>query len=424
MDVRISHLDSGLRIVSCRMPQVQSVSLGFWIGCGGRHEPDDLCGVSHFIEHLLFKGTARLSARDISEAVEGRGGYLNAFTQEESTCFYAKVASEYAWKVLGVLGEMYRHPRMAPSDVSKERNVILDEIMMYRDEPEHLVEELMGQSLWKAHPLGRPLTGTPETLRRLTRERVAAFRNAHYIPAKTVFVLAGRIRHEDCRVQVEKAVGRIRPAPTPAISLVTDAVRQDPVAIREKKSEQAYLEIGVRLFGRRDERRHVLKILSVILGENMSSRLFQVIREQKGLAYSIQSSTQLFDETGALIISAAVDQADVPRAVALIAREIRRLKTRRVREDELRRAREYTVGQLRLGLESTSNQMSWAAESLLYFDRLIQPEETIAGLSAVSASDVLELARDVFDVRRTSLVLVTSRVSERRRSEIQAGLEF
>ena len=424
MRARVSRLPNGLRVVTCSMPGVPSVSAGVWVGCGSRHEPAPLSGISHFIEHMLFKGTLRRSAADISRAIEGRGGYLNAFTQEECTCYYGRVAREHLWPVFDVLADMYRHPRLDPRDVRKERGVVIEEIMMYRDEPEQQVQDMLNALLWLDHPLGRPLTGEPATLERIGRAEIRRFRGQRYAPGSTVIALAGPVDHGECVRRVARSMGALKPSGPAACEPVGPRVGQGRVNALSRDTEQAHLEIGARVFGRGDDRRHALKLLSVILGENMSSRLFQTIRERHGLAYSVNSSVHLFQDTGALVVSAGVDRAKIHRAMELIMREVEQLARRTVSPAELRRAKDYTIGQLRLGLESTSNQMMWAGESLLFFDRVVSPEETVDDLNAVSARDIRTLAAHVFDPSRLSAALIAPRVTGRDSARIRRALSM
>ncbi len=406
MDVRRTDLSNGLCVITARMPQVSSVAIGLWVGAGGRHESPEESGVSHFLEHLLFKGTRRRTAQEISREIEGRGGYLNAFTQEESTCYYARVASEHAWTALDVLTDMYLDPKLAEEDIAKERGVILEEIMMYRDQPQHVAEETLGELLWADHALGRPLTGTPENLGRVGRGVMRRYLRTHYVPARTVAVFAGAVDHEACVKRVERLLGARPAGAAPAWKKVTAAVKQKPVALIGKAIEQTHVAMGFRLFGRRHPDRYALRVLSVALGENMSSRLFHTVRERHGLAYSIHSGAQLFDETGVLSVSAGLDRKRTMRALDLIVGELNKMKMAPMSGAELRRAKDYAVGQLRLSLEGTANQMLWVGDNILSYGRFIPPEEIIAQVEAVTSQDVMRVAGDVFRSCKASLAVV------------------
>ncbi|RKX31799.1 MAG: insulinase family protein [Verrucomicrobia bacterium] len=403
----LSVLRNGVRIASAPVPHAASVSIGVWVGVGGRYEPARVAGISHFIEHLLFKGTKRRSARDISREIEGRGGYFNAFTGEEATCYYAVVPAEHAVRVTGVLADMYLHPRFAAEDIERERGVIIEEIMMYRDQPSHVVLEKLGQMLWSHHPLGRPLIGTPETVRRIRREDLLSFKNTRYVPANTVVVTAGAVRHEQAVAQADRLWGRIRPARRPAFRRVNRTTGQQRAEVIHRDVEQCHLAAGFRVFGRHDMRRYALKLLSVILGENMSSRLFQSIRERRGLAYSIHSSVRLLEETGALLITAGLDRKRALEGWRLIIRELARIIRQPVSRAELARARDYTVGQLKIGLESSSSRMTWIGEQLLAYNRVMDPKEVVEAYSRITPDDIMEVARYCLRSGRLSVAAIT-----------------
>jgi predicted Zn-dependent peptidase len=419
-------LPNGLRVVTAVMPHVESVSIGVWVGAGGRCEPQKWSGISHFIEHLLFKGTRKRSARAISQAIEGRGGDINAFTQEESTCYYARVAVEHTWSALDVLLDMYLQPLFAVEDVRKERDVVIEEIMMYRDQPQQLVDEMLGEALWCNHALGRPLTGSPDTVMGLGRKDLVAYRARHYIPSNTVIAFAGKVDHESCVESVRAHFPGGEKGRPRGFAPIGRHVSQKAICLKEKDSEQAHVAMGFRLFGRHDERRYVLKMLSVILGENMSSRLFQVVRERHGLAYAVHSGVHLFDDTGALMVSVGLERERLERAMRLINREIKRLKVSLVGSRELKRARDYAIGQLRLGLEGTTSQMMWVGEHFIAHGRLITPEESMAALSAVTAGDIRSLAQEIIKMDRLSVAMILPDVTPRLENDlvrIMAGIE-
>ncbi|MBU4199542.1 MAG: insulinase family protein [Verrucomicrobia bacterium] len=423
MNVKETVLANGVRVATSAMPSVESVAMGVWVGVGGRYESAGLSGISHFIEHLLFKGTERLSARDISQSIEGRGGYCNAFTQEEMTCYFARVAYDRAWKIFDILAEMYLHPRFDPADIEKERSVILEEIMMYRDQPEHVVHEMLDGILWKDHELGRPLVGTPESLGRLTRDHLLTFKKKKYVPENTVVTFAGRVGHDECVVRVMKLMKRLGDHREPTCKLVTPAVPQERLALKSKDIEQTQLALGFRIFGRFDKRRYALKLLSVILGENMSSRLFQVVREKHGLAYSVHSGIHLFADTGALVVSAGLDRARKEKALELILRELCRLKHEPVSNRELIRAKEYIIGHLRLSLESPSGHMMWMGEHLLNYRTCIPPEDVIQAVLKVQAREVRDVAEAIFKDCFVSLSLLSPGVGAKDGERIQALLK-
>lgn len=406
-NVQLTTLPCGTRVITSAIPHVESVSLGVWVGVGGRHEPNRLCGASHFMEHMLFKGTGRRSAHAISQEIEGRGGYLNAFTQEENTCFYARVPFDSMVPAFDVLADMYLDPKLAAAEIDRERAVIMEEMLMYRDQPQHLVHDMLGEALWHGHPLGRPIIGTENTVQSMSRDDLYGFWQQHYVPANTVFACAGKVQHDACVTLVSDALSARTRGRRSRFRKATPEVGLQPLSVVHREIEQVHAVLGIRLFGRTDERRFALQILSAVLGENMSSRLFQIVRERHGLAYSVHSSIQLFADTGALMISAGFDRARAKRALNLIVRELLRLRERRVPKAEFGRARDYLLGQMRLGLESTSNHMNWIGENLLALGRIVHPHDVIAKLQAVTPADVQAVANDVLTSDVVSLSLVT-----------------
>jgi predicted Zn-dependent peptidase len=406
-DVRVSELSNGVRVVTSSVPTVESVTFGIWVGVGARYEPKRLAGISHFIEHLLFKGTKKRSAKDISEAIEGRGGYLNAFTQEESTCYYARVGFDWLEGSLEVLADMYRNSNLAQSEIDKERGVIIEEIMMYKDQPQHVVHEMLGGAMWSGHPLGIPIIGYPETLRKMNRADIVNFRAKRYVPGNTVFAFAGRVDHDECVKKVVSLGGRGKKKPLPTCRPFTAKNRPHLVTLAQKSIEQTQLALGFRTFGRTDNRRFALRVLSAVLGENMSSRLFQVVREKHGLAYSVHSGCYLYEDTGACVITAGLDRTKHEKALQLIVKELVRLKTKPVGAKELRRAKDYMIGQTRLGLESMTSQMMWLGENVLTHGKFISPADVVSRIDKVTAEDVTKIACSVFTARKASLSAVS-----------------
>ncbi len=414
INATVTTLDNGIRVVTVPMPHVQSAAAGVLVGVGGRHESAAQSGISHFIEHLLFKGTETLSATAISRAIEGRGAFCEAFTQEEETCFFVKTPAARLDPVFKIITEMYLHPRFDRRDIERERDVILDEIMMYRDQPDQMVEEILSGQLFPRHPLGRTLAGNPAALNGMRREDLLAFKNGHYVPANTVFAFAGRIEPDvwiektrrqtaalTCRTAPRSRAFGARSAPRPAVVCV------------DRKTEQSHLALGFRTFGRHDPRRYALQLLNIILGESMNSRLFQTIRERHGLVYAIGSGVQFFHETGELVISAGADPARIPTVMRLVIQEIKRLRLKPVRASELRRACDYAAGQILLSLESTSGQMMWAAGSVLHLNTVISPEHVIERFRSVTTRDVQQVAGQLLQENNAAVALVGPDASTR-----------
>jgi predicted Zn-dependent peptidase len=409
----VTHHPAGLTIVTAEMPHMASISLGIWVGVGGRYESAALSGASHFIEHLLFKGTRRRTAKQISQDVEGIGGYLNAFTTEEMTCFYSKARHDRFHELFEVLQDMFLNSTFDPVEIDKERNVIKEELAMYLDQPQHHVQELLNETLWPDQPLGRSITGTPETLDRLNRTDLINFQRQNYVSGGTLVAAAGRLHHAQVVNAVNAFARRLprgsRPRFEPAL------VQQTAPRLRlfRKESEQTQLALGISSCSRHDERRFAVRLLNTILGENMSSRLFQVLREDHGLVYSVCSSLSFYDDAGALIISAGLDSDKLRQALRLIAEELARLKRTLVTPSELRRARDYLIGQIDLSLEGTENQMMWLAEQMLGYGRTVQPERIKRRLSQVRSSEIRAAAREYLRPERMNLALVSPLKTEK-----------
>jgi predicted Zn-dependent peptidase len=409
----VTRLANGLTIATAEMPHMTSVSVGLWVGVGSRYEPAQVNGVCHFIEHLLFKGTKKRTAKQISEAVEGIGGYLNAFTSEEATCFHARACYDRFEDLLEVLMDMLHNSKFSPAEIAKEREVIKEEIAMYLDEPHHLVQELLNATIWPEHPLGRPITGTNETLDGLDRNKLLAYLRSNYVANKSVLVAAGNVKPKQVIKAASRYASRFQNGVAPKSAPAGDSQDAPRLKLFTKDTEQTQLALGIRTCSRHDERRYALRLLNTILGENMSSRLFQIIREDRGLAYSIYSTPSLFEDTGDLVISAGLDTDNLSKTLRLILRELRHLTKTSPSAAELRRARDYVLGQIDLGQESTENQMNWIGEQLLGYGRIFSPEEVKRRLQQVTPSQIRSVARDFFRPNSFNLALVSPLKSAR-----------
>lgn len=412
--VRITRHPSGLVVVTSSMPHMASLSLGLWVGAGGRYEPPEINGVAHFIEHMLFKGTKRRSPKEISQAVEGIGGYLNAFTSEENTCFFSKALHDRLPEMLDVLMDMFLNSRFDASDLETEREVIKDEVAMYFDEPHHHVQELINETVWPDHPLGRPLTGTFETLNRMRREHLLRFMRQNYVAANAVIAAAGHLQHDTVVEAVSHYARRFPQGPRPKCLPMVSRQERPRVRLFTKAVAQTQMVLAIRSCSRHDSRRYALRLLNAILGENMSSRLFQEIREDRGLAYSIQSSLSFFDDVGTLEVSVGLDTEKVAQVLAIILHELRRLTEKLVSRGELQRARDYVLGQIDLGLENTESQMNWLGEQWLGFGKIIPPAKVKARLGEVTTAEIRSAARDFFRPEHLNLALVSPLKSSHR----------
>jgi predicted Zn-dependent peptidase len=389
---RLTRLQNGVRIASVEMPWMRSVSIGVWAGIGGRHEPAEQSGISHFMEHLLFKGTKKRNAKRITESVEGLGGYLNAFTTEDHTCYYAKAGAPHLPELCDVLGDMYLESQFAPGEIEREREVIREEILMYRDHPAQHAQELLTATMWPGHPLGRPLTGTVETIGRLKRPDFLTFRDRHYTGSTTIITIAGPIYHERAVELLTPIFGRLSKGRPPRFTRTRPKDGPARVSVFTQETEQTHLAMGFHAVGRADERRFALKLLSVILGENMSSRLFQKLRERHGFCYSVQTSMVTLAETGAIQVYAGLDASNLEKAVRMILRELENICHKAPSRSELRKAQDYTIGQTFMGLESTSNQIMWMGESLLGYGKILDPTEIERRILNVTSQDIQRVA--------------------------------
>jgi predicted Zn-dependent peptidase len=387
---------------------VRSVSAGVWFRVGGRYEPAPLSGASHFIEHMLFKGTRTRSARDITRAVESRGGDMNAFTSEEMTCYYGRLADRHCELLFDVLLDMVRNSTFDRDELERERKVIQEEIRMYDDQPSMVAAEWFNRTLWPSHPLGRPVTGTLDTVGAVSRRELTAFWKSHYGPGAMFITVAGNIGRDEVVRMLTPRLGPIRkavrwrpPVPVPA----PRRTRPQVVSV-QRQVQQLNFCLGVPTFGRDDRRRHALRILSVLLGENMSSRLFQSLRERHGLAYSVQTVINQFRDTGSFSVHVGLEGAQLEKSLGIIMHEFGRLRERPVSKVELARAKEYAIGQFELNMESVASQMLWSGEMLAAYGKMTPPGKILEELAAVSVEDIRNLARAILVPGRMVLAAV------------------
>jgi predicted Zn-dependent peptidase len=422
MRSEVHHFDNGLMVATASMPHMASVSVGLWVGVGGRFESAQLNGASHFIEHMLFKGTERRSARQISQAVEGIGGYLNAFTAEENTCFYAKARAEHFEHLVGVLADMFLHSRFEPGEIEKEREVIKEESAMYLDQPQHLVQDLLNEAMWPDHPLGRSLTGTDKSLNALGRKQLLEFRANNYVAPALVIAVAGNIEHRRVLRSLRPLLPAIQGGKRPNFLQARLGQTKPRVRLVTKETSQLQLALGLRVCSRHDDKRFPLRLLNTLLGENASSRLFQVLREDHGIAYSVHSSVSHFDDVGCLSISAGLDPSELSKTLVLIMKELRRFVDEAPTDRELRQARDYLIGQMEIALESTDSQMMWLGEQLLGYGKVIPAEEIKRRVYEVRPSDVRKAAREFIRSDRLTAAVVSPLKSDQGIRKILAGL--
>ncbi len=402
---RVTRLRNGARVATAHMPHLRGVCIGVWAGVGGRHERASECGIAHFAEHLFFKGTRKLTAKELSFSVEAMGGYLNAYTTEDHTCYYAKAAARHFEPLSSILLEMYAGSTFPKEEVERERGVIAEEISSYKDSPSQWVEEMLSACLWPDHPLGRSLTGTKESVSRLSRRDLLRFRDQHYTGANTIVTVSGPVEHDGVLDAVAHLLEKL-PKGTISAAKRAGPQKKRVVRVERQDTEQTHLALGFHAFSRTDPRRFALRLLSVILGENMSSRLFQALRERYGYCYSVQSTTAAFKDAGAISVSADLDPANLPRALKVIARETRRLLNHVPGKKELQMAKDYTIGQTQIALDSATQQNSWMAESLYAHGKVVDVADVERQLMAVSGEDVRSAARECLNFENVAAAVV------------------
>lgn len=406
-EIETTTLANGIRVITEAMPHVRSVSVGIWIDSGSRSETPEQNGLSHFIEHMLFKGTTRRSAEDIARSVDSIGGNLDAFTAKELVCFNTKVLDQHLSLAFDVLTDLVLNPLFRDEDIDKEKGVILEEIKMEADSPDYLVHEIFSSNFWKDHSLGKPILGTPQTVKRFGQEMVRNFYSAAYTPANLIVTAAGNLTHEGLvKLAREHLEGLPPAAPTPPDEPPATHAR---IALRNKKSlEQVHLCLGVPSYPLPHQERFACYVLNTLLGGGMSSRLFQNIRERQGLAYAVFSELNPYRDTGCLSIYAGTSLESARKVVQSIIKEFRDLKEQPVGEEELRRAKDHLKGSLMLGLESTASRMSNLARQEMYFGRFFTLDELVESIEAVAADDVQRIAQTFFDARQIALTVLGS----------------
>jgi predicted Zn-dependent peptidase len=404
--IQRARLDSGLRVVTESLPSLRSAAIGFWVGTGGRDEPDDIAGASHFLEHLLFKGTERRSAVEIAEAVESCGGDMNAFTAHELTAYYVRVPDDRLELALEILSDIVWSPALRTEDVDSERQVILEEIRMRDDAPEDIVHELFAGAIFPEHPIGREVIGTPESIERMTPHDIATFHAAHYHPSNVVVAAAGNLEHDEVVALVEQALARDDGA-RPVRAAWPGGPAPKPRAVLARDTEQAHAVLGVRALRTDDPDRYALAVLNQALGGGMSSRLFQEVRERRGLAYSVYSFRSSYEETGSLAIAAGTAPERLDELLEVVDAELARLVADGgVSDRELVAAKGHLQGSLALGLESSSSRMHRLGRSELTLGEVPELDELVAEVGRVEADDVTRVVERVFGPPERTLAIV------------------
>lgn len=400
-------LDNGLRILTTSMPHTRSVGIGIFTAVGSRYETEEQRGISHFIEHMLFKGTdSRPTARLISEAIEGIGGEMNASTSNEVTTYEVKVAHHHLPLALDVLVDMFRHSKLDRIEMEKERQVIIQEIGRTMDMPEAWVHNLIAADIWPQHPVGWDIAGTKESVSSLSRPALRSYIARKYTPGSTIISIAGNLHHDQIVAQVATALSDWKPAPTPRFLPASPGLPGPKVHIEFKKTEQAHLCLALRALPKYHPDRFKLTLLNAILGDGMSSRLFLEIREKRGLAYSVGSYTRLLRDTGALILYAGIEPANARDTVTAMIEQLALLQQQPVPLNELNKAREYTKGGILLSLEDTFASASWVARQELFDQKVLTVDQVMQQLDSVTSEDIQALAQRLFATDKLHLALV------------------
>jgi predicted Zn-dependent peptidase len=404
-NLRRTELPNGLIVLTERMEHLRSVAMGVWIKSGSRCETPEINGISHFVEHMLFKGTRSRSAQRIAREMDSIGGNLDAFTSKETICFNVKSLSDHVPIALDVLTDMVMNPIFALPDIERERGVILEEIKIDEDNPDVLVHELFTQSFWKGHPLGKPILGTTETVRRLGQKQLFDYHGDRFHGGNIVFSAAGNLDHDRFVEAVADKFSALTKGVAPQeLSAPEPSAR---IILRNKKAlEQVQVCLGVPAPPIADESRYATSILNTVLGGGMSSRLFQNIREERGLAYSVYSDMSPYRDTGNLCVYAGTSTGKALEVVELILEEFRSLKRTPIGEDELTRAKDQLKGNILLGLESSNARMANLARQEMYFHQFFTPDEIIARIDEVSAEQVQAMAQRLFRPESIAVTLL------------------
>jgi predicted Zn-dependent peptidase len=404
-NIRRTILPNGLTILTEQMDHVRSVAMGVWVRAGSRHELAEVNGISHFVEHMVFKGTKSRSAQLIAREVDAIGGNLDAFTGKETICFNIKVLDDHVSPALDVLSDLVLNPVFAHDDISRERGVILEEIKIDEDNPDYLVHEIFTQNFWKDHPLGKPILGTKETVRKFEQDTLFDYYGKQFVGGNIIFSAAGNLNHDSFVEKVTRRFESLLPgqggeaAPAPKTA--------SRISLRNKKSlEQVQLCLGVPSQPIAHEQRYVTLVLNTVLGGGMSSRLFQTVREERGLAYSIYSDLNPYRDTGSLCVYAGTSSSKAIQVIELVMNEFRRLKEELLPADELRRAKDQLKGNILLSLESSMSRMSNLARQEMYFQYFFGMQEILDKIESVTAEEVMQMAQSIFKPDQVALTLL------------------
>lgn len=403
---KLDHLDNGLMVAIEPMPAMESVAIGMWICAGGRYENKTNNGISHLLEHLLFKGTKKRDMMKIKQEIEGRGGSFNGFTSEEHTCYLVKVLAKEAELGIDILSDMILNPKVAEEEIDKEKGVIIEEINMYKDIPAHYVHENLAEMMWPDQPLGLPLAGTVESITSITRDAIMSYKDTYYNPKNMLLIGAGRMKEDDLVRLSKKYLSGTKGLAASKFETVKLGQAEVRLHLTLKDTEQTHVALGLHAMKRSHPDKHALSLLNIILGANMSSRLFHKVRDELALCYEISSSIRRYDDTGAFVISAGLDDVNLIKALDVILKELADIRIEPVDEDELKRAKEYYKGQLLFALEDTMSHMLWLGEKIISGERDFSVKGILDSIDKVKPDDLMRVASSVFADRNLNLAVI------------------
>ncbi len=399
-------LDNGIRVVAEPVPYVKSVSLGIWVEAGSRDEEDRTAGISHFVEHMFFKGTRRRKAAEIAQEIDSLGGELNAFTSRETTTFYIKVLDENLSQAIDLLGDLFHHSLFDSAEIEREKQVVLEEIKMVQDDPEDLVHEMHTQNIWKGNSLGRSILGNAKTVRDFTRKEILTYLSRYYHPERIVIAAAGNFSPTFLILHLNQVFGRFKAPRSHWVNHRQPPQTDGRLLVRQKPLTQVHFCLGLKGLPLTHSDRYAAYALNALLGGSMSSRLFQEIREQRGLVYSIYSHLAGFRDAGLFTIYAATGQKTADQVLKLTLRELKRLRADGIGRKELERTLNQVKGNIMLGLESTGSRMSRLARDEIYFGRYFSLKEVLGEIEKITRRQIHHLAEELLDPRELSLTLL------------------
>jgi predicted Zn-dependent peptidase len=420
---QVKKFENGLKLAVCEMPWMASASIGIWVGVGGRYETVETAGLSHFLEHMLFKGTHTRSCQQIKEEIEGVGGMFNAFTSEEFTCYYAKIIGAEYQNTLEVLADMVLDPLFQPKDIEQEKGVVLEEIKMYRDLPGCYVHDLLAEVLWPKQPLGMFLIGNEKNVLSFDQERCFAYKDKFYAPNNIVVACAGKVNYNEVVECVQRLFGGLASREVEKYQTVSCCQKKPELRVFCKDTEQMHLAFGIKAYSRYHEDRYVVGLLNVILGGNTSSRFFNEVREKRGLAYEIKSSVSKYYDVGVFDVSVGVENKKLLEAVKVIMEVLNKIKYEKVSLDEFNRAKKYYIGSFLMQLEKTTDKMLWTGENTMVSKKVSSEESIMERIEKIGPEDIQRVANDLLQNEKLNLAVIGP-VKEEVKAQLKDSLKF